>query len=385
MKKALILMICFVILLFSFELKPERQRREEKLKYEFQKIVKELANVKNGTYKLENRYIIGNDFKKKIDIVGTGNFNKISSTKIYGDLLMNDLCYSVDYFGKKLFKDKDKCLIVDGADIAANKIINNNENYKQELIEDMYNDYHDFSSKYYYVGANPNNYIIFSDQCFRIVNISNNNDLKIIYEGPKNTTENNCRNITSNISGSVGLTTWDRDRNLSGDWISQSSLRELLKEWENNEIIDTNMVKFSIDMSKVDEAEWNVGSVIEENKTLKEDINNEREQKYNSKIGLLNVSDYLKVSCNVSAGYSSEKCKKNNYLYKEKYNWWTINNEDDNVKTAWIVMPSGKIENKKISFSKEFYFSGTRPILYLKSNTKIIGQGSEINPYIVLD
>lgn len=377
----LVVIICFAVILIPFNVKPQQQILEENLKRNYQLIVKKLKTLDNGHYKLEDNYIIGNN-KEKVDINGTGEFIKISDQKIYGNLINDDVCLSVDYFMNVSYKNKSQCLAIDEPEIAHKKLLNNRDN---NLVEDQNNDDANFSSKYYYKGKNPNNYIIFSDQCFRIINIANNNDLKIIYEGPKNNVENNCHDISTNVSGSVGLTTWDKNRDQTGDWQTRSSLREIFEDWETNQEIDTKMTRFKLDMSKVDNAIWYIGNIDTKNDKLDEDIDDERQQQYNGKIGLVNASDYLKINCNLSANNTDETCKENNYLYKEKYNWWTINNEDDEEKTAWIITSDGTLKNVSIPYSKEFNFSGTRPVLYLKSDIKIVGNGSELNPFVLID
>ena len=240
-----------------------------------------------------------------------------------------------------------------------------------------------FSSKKYFVGENPNNYLYYSGSCYRVVNIAQNDTVKVVYEGIANSDES-CTDIADNNSGFIALLSWDEDKKRSGNFENASNLKDRLNRFYREEEINTEVIKQPIDTSVVEIADWYIGKVNETNTTLLQDIQNERSEMSTNPFpfGLLNNSDYLKISCQISGGKSTADCSKNNYLYKSKYQWWTINYGEE--KDAWFVTPQGNLLSDTIGYSNEYRFSGARMAFYLKADTLLTGNGTENSPYRII-
>ncbi len=240
-----------------------------------------------------------------------------------------------------------------------------------------------FSSKKYFVGTNPNNYLYYSGSCYRVVNIAQNDTVKVVYEGIANS-DGSCTDVADNNSGMVMLYTWDENKQRSGNFENASTLKGNLDRFYEEEEINTVVMKQPIDTSVIAMADWYIGKVNEGNTTLLEDIQNERNEISTTQfpLGLLNNSDYLKISCQTSGGKSTTDCSKNNYLYKSKYQWWMINYGEE--KDAWFVHKDGTMKSDTIGYSHEYRFSGVRMAFYLKEETLLTGNGTENSPYRII-
>lgn len=382
----IIILLITLFLMFPFPINNNLNKRTKLLEQ-----YKKIENIIKK-YKLENNNKIiikdgkiktNKNIQVKLDENIDGQFIRVNNN-LYGQIQKDNYCIKKKY-NNEINITKSLCTDIDEPANITEKIISTAS--EKELIDDNTNTGLDskypFSSRKYYIGSNPNNYIIFMDKCWRIVNIAQNNNVKLIYEGE--TKDNTCTNITSNISGNIGLNTWDKFLNEKGNWNKQSTLRTNMLYWIKDGSIDLKDFKMNLDLDKIANADWYIGNVNIDNSSLLDDINDERNEIDKLQLGLPNNSDYLKVSCYTSSSNSLAKCNKNNYLYKSKYHWWTINYVNDNTKSVWIVMQDGTIQNIPIKLSNEYYFSGTRLSLYLNSDVKIIGLGTEKNPYIVVD
>ncbi len=312
-----------------------------------------------------------------------GDLYQTPEGKIFGTWDYGDYCIEQVYPNDKPVI-REQCSQF-SYDTAASYIEKNTTN--QELVSDNEATGKDttmpFSSKKYFVGSNPNNYIYYSGSCYRIVNIAQNDTVKIVYEGPA-TSGGNCMDVADNNSGFIALLSWDEDKQRSGNFENASNLKDRLNRFYREEEINTVVIKQAIDTSVVEMVDWYIGKVNESNSTLLEDIQNERSEISTEPFpfGLLNNSDYLKISCQTSGGKSTADCSKNNYLYKSKYQWWTINYGEE--KDAWFVTPQGNLLSDTIGYSNEYRFSGARMAFYLKADTLLTGNGTENSPYRII-
>lgn len=233
-----------------------------------------------------------------------------------------------------------------------------------------------FASKQYYAGENPSNYIIFSGSCFRIVNFTENNYIKIVYEGES--TDNLCS--SSNTTGYVDELVFDEAN--TNNWNNPSTLRNIMEIWTKDKNIN-NVIK-KVDTDKLVEATWYVGALTEEKSlSLKDLVNAERAtvSDKNLWVGLLNVSDYMKASNNMECltmnDSKTANCKVNNYLYKTNSPWF-INGSDTKKTNAFVIDKTGKLVSE--NSSKEH---AVRPVIYLNSDIVVTGSGRESSPYII--
>ncbi|MFA5603458.1 MAG: hypothetical protein WDA12_01205 [Bacilli bacterium] len=222
-----------------------------------------------------------------------------------------------------------------------------------------------YSSKYYFRGSDVNNYLIYNDKCFRIINIAQNKALKVMYIG--DTQNESCENIINNIS----KIKWDdQGENV---W-SKSSIKSYLDNWISN--VDDSLI--------VKDATWYIGGLrFNSNQSLAIDIENERQTDlddiviYNGKVGLINASDYMKAAqrlCSVGAFNDQKECGLNNYLNTK--NFWTMNKTYNDNERSWVV-ENGIMQSKYTSNEK----FNAYPVIYLDGNIKLVGNGSINNPY----
>lgn len=268
-----------------------------------------------------------------------------------------------------------------------NRIIKHNLNTKinkeeglfpDDIVLSLYNE-EPYAPKYYFKGENINNYLIFSNICWRIVNITNNNSLKLIYYGTAK--DNKC-----NLNLPNETIPWD-ELNIN-DW-NTSSLKQIFNNWEKDNIIYNTKVDFTSEKSKIANATWYTGSVKISNRSnrdaiIDEHFDNEANIKteYTGQIGLINISDYLKAttSCNYNGAYMfKDTCGKANYLYNNK-NYWVLNKTYGNDIHVWAVH-NGGLESRKAENPNYLVL----PSIYLKPNILIKGKGTILKPYMVLD
>lgn len=373
------IIIYFAITLFPYKVIETNQN--------FQ-LLKKYQNVEHGIQATAGHYIIKNsklEGVKNVNVdvtdISEGEFVN-TGQGVYGYIVYKNKCIQKGAIGSKIIISDKKCKEIDKPLEALKKIQQNSMD--EEFIKDIVDNdnTYEYSSKYYFTGKNPNNYIVFSNKCWRIVNIAKNNSLKLIYEGEING-DNNCKGVTTNISGSIGLYTWDYRRDEDGTWNEKSSLQEIMYYWQKDGVIDNQTFQLKLNSELILDADWYVGEVSKNTTTLSSVLKEERKITSKLKIGLLNSSDYLKVSCS-NKNDIRNNCGEENYLSKEKYHWWTINSVKDEFKRVWIVTQNGNLQEIPVLLSHEYYFSGVRLAIYLDGNIKLVGNGTEFNPYRVV-
>jgi len=306
---------------------------------------------------------------------------------------------------RKLILDKTKNDVINDIisetnkeQLAAYKIINDHSgtaNFAADTKNTAVNANLAYTSKYYFKGSNPNNYLQFAGVCWRIVSISHNNTIKIIYEN------NTCSPTTT--SGRVNSNQKWSNTAQNNWYSSDTALRLLLETYANS----GNLTAFTIsstNLAKVNNATWYVGSLYYDTKySLYENINQERaeqgktnlpalvdkeatEYTWQNKIGLLSPSEFVKASSsalcyNTYTSFASTNCKNDNYLYKE-YNWWTLNANSNTTNLAWF----NRINQDSVGDLTVGTVTNplsVRPVLYLNNNVNITGKGTPSNPYVV--
>lgn len=242
-----------------------------------------------------------------------------------------------------------------------------------------------FSSKYYFKGDEVDNYIILDNICWQIINIAQNNSLKVMYLG--SSSNNQCSNPINQIEDLKDSLVWNSNKdNVWGN----SSLKTDMENWAlSNKIADKTTIDFTSSNTKISNATWYVGSVRFISQSLSTDIEQERTNKlvsdkslltYQGKVGMISASDYLKVSCEMGAYDSTEECKENNFLDRNE-SYWTLSATADDNQNVWAVKKDGHFAS--VEAETEGY--AIYPVIYLKSDIKITGKGSVSNPYLVVN
>ena len=269
--------------------------------------------------------------------------------------------------------------------------------FKKETIEDVilanadpteiaYDETADNNLRY--IGANPNNYISFNNELWRIIGAFNNIDdgtgkketrLKIIRDEPYN------ESIAWDSSGQNNWTQASLQKELNGTYLNtiQSSYKDMIGD-----------------------AKWNIGGHSTNSATTLEFYTAERSTVvYNNnpytwigKIGLMYPSDYgyatsggSKADRNVCLNediynwYNSDlnDCSNNNWLYKEDADQWTLTPQTSFNRVFFIDNDKRVFDTTPDMISEDMVFGlSASPVIYLSSSVKISGgTGSSSDPF----
>ena len=289
-----------------------------------------------------------------------------------------------------------------------------------------------------YVGANPNNYVRFNNELWRIIGVFNNIDNG---SGTKETRIKIIRNET------IGYYCWDNklsgigsshDSFGSSDW-HDARLMMLLNpgyETPNSPIYEyegslyynarsgtcydmstvscdfTNTGLRSTEAKKmIGDAVWNLGELSEtDDGELNSHValasdwykyersdNGYSEATWTGKIALMYASDYgyatdggsitNREKCLNTALYSwnsYDDCYENDWLYNPTINQWTLNPSSTAGYVVYTVYSNGNVEYNDTNPYGMYGATYVHPALYLNSNVKIVsGEGTESNPFVL--
>ena len=254
---------------------------------------------------------------------------------------------------------------------------------------------------YRYEGKNPNNYVYFNNELWRIIGVFDSTS-----HGVSNT---NLVKIIRNDS--IGGYAWHKSN--TNDW-PNSSLYHLLNDYyytatdgtsssycyqylttvtgncdytqiglqtDYRNMVQTNTIWYLGGPS----SNSNPASTFYANERDSSKIFSGRSPSTTGNVGLMYASDYgysvLSSSCartkNLSS-YNTNACAGNAWLKKEALEW-TITPSSDDSFNVWNVYHAGDVS---INYYGAYDGYASRPVLYLKSNVvRYAGDGSISNPY----
>ena len=284
-------------------------------------------------------------------------------------------------------------------------VFNHSETYQTEALTD-----------YRYIGSNPNNYVIFNNEVWRIIGV-----FPVV--NAKGETENRIKIVRDEY---IGRYSWDNKNMATGaeddfgknDW-SDARLMKLLNSGYENEAVGgslyynrgsgtcyhgANNGTVSCDFSESGLSEeaksmtskvvWYLGGKGDKSTNTGEDdyilergnqVTNTRPLSWLGEVGLIYVSDYTYtfangvsdtcyntvMRCNVSEGPKS-------WLYKSNIGMYTIVHRLGTTRDVFAI----NIYGASIFFGGAVGTNSVYPTLYLNSNIKITsGDGSSENPY----
>ena len=238
-------------------------------------------------------------------------------------------------------------------------------------------------------GANPNNYIRFNDELWRIISLEKDGTIKIIRsETESNNAFDNAGDRDQNSSGTGGTycanspngcNAWSINDNFTNGSVAGNVLKDAsLNIYLNNDYLN----KITTNKVNIITHAWNVGPITANNDNIKTQMEDEKTIQWNGKIGLITASDYIrshtnKTNCGnfslINQKYAT--CKNTTYLFTGTQ-WW-IFSPASNGTSSRNIQSSGAINSNSVNTADNY-----RPALYLKSNVKIIGgEGTQTNPY----
>ena len=324
---------------------------------------------------------------------------------IIGSLsLLLFLCVGYAAFGTQLsLKAKGNVKELPGTEIGGIKV--NTVTEGDGLYEDEYEE-----GRYIYRGSNPNNYITFNGETWRIIAKEADGTYKIIRNDvlPNRAfDESNHRNTTNNTyctNPSMGCGVYAA---VDGEFSSQSESQEgtvtedssikiyLNEDYYTNNINETakgQMISHSFNIGAVEYLDQSGA----EADSIEKNIAGEKRYTWTGNVGLANASDILKASTNplctsASASYDDFGACNSNYLLDRGAAgllvYWTINassNESGvNSSNAWYGYV---ISSLAYLGSTSAYASGNapRPVVFLKAETTLSGEGTQSNPYTIV-
>ena len=246
-------------------------------------------------------------------------------------------------------------------DLTASQVLRKECN--TETGDGLYKDIYE-EGKCVYKGANPNNYIKFNNELWRILSLESDNTLKIIR------------------SSSIENRQWDSSNN---DFETSD-----VKEYLNNTFLSS-----MIDENKIETYLWNIGKIKWNNNDLQNQINDEKSLKSESvKVGLITVSEYLNANTNtIECGNlllnntNKEECVLTNWIYSivPYKGWlWTITGGETNNNMVYSVHST----DGNVGYLADYFvteYRGVSPVVYLKDSTALSGEGTKENPYIIIN
>ena len=286
------------------------------------------------------------------------------------------------------------------------------------LYEDQYED-----GRYVYRGSEPNNYIQFNNELWRIIAKETDGTYKIIRDEilPQNAnytpmaydvenhrlTENNtyCTNPQwgCGVFAAVSGTFQTPDGKYSGTVTEDSSIKEYL----NNTYYPTLN---GTAKTQVQSHTFNIGSVqfldVSGNDSIQKNIAGEKMYQWTGNVGLVNVSDLLRASTNIACTSATDEMNAvmqevlketcGSYLTTMSpineelggIGYWTMNafsaESDDYSVIVWYAAFDQGVGVFGRDYARSDDFYGARPVLYLKSDIEITGgDGTKGNPFVI--
>lgn len=259
------------------------------------------------------------------------------------------------------------------------------------LYKDTYED-----GRCIYRGSNPNNFIKFNNELWRIIAVEKDDTLKIIrndvFENEMvfdNSTDRINENNTycsecDERSCNFGCNAWSAvsgvftNGNNSGTVTQDSSLNIYLNNEYYNSIVDRDLIA---------QHSFYYGGLTW-GSAYKALITEEKEHTWNGKIGLINISDFYKASTSSSCNENvndhggeydtGAKCGLDNYLRCGKQ-YWSLSSNKVNSRYVIPITSDGFLGSASSSVQVIY----VRPVLFINSDIKLKGDGTADSPYLI--
>ena len=267
----------------------------------------------------------------------------------------------------------------------------------------------DNNGDYRYYGANPNNYVTFNDETWRIIGAFNNVDdgtgkketrLKIIRD--ESIGSYSWDSSASSVNSGYGVNDWSKaDLMTELNTLYYNSTSGTCYNGRNNASTTCNFTSTGLDStarSMIDDAVYHLGGSSSVSGLYADDYYNAergttvyscstddgacpRATTWTGKIGLMYPSDYayavdLSLCTKTGSNYNNSTCKSNDWLYLGS--------------VELIIMPASSYayfafrvySTGNVGYNSVFDPRAARPVLYLKSDVTIVGgEGTSSNPY----
>ena len=142
-------------------------------------------------------------------------------------------------------------------------------------------------------------------------------------------------NAWSSTANMIGSPAEFKNGNYSGSVDADSEMLTYL----NREYLNS----ITKERYKIVSHDYNIGGVTFGNDDLATQIKGEKAYKWNGKVGLISVSDYINANSNMelcgtnSKSYTSYlTCRDTNWMYISEIRWWTLSPNTDNTDSGWL-------------------------------------------------
>ena len=271
------------------------------------------------------------------------------------------------------------------------------------LYEDSYEE-----GRLIYRGQNPNNYITFNGETWRIIAKETDGTYKIIRNDvlAKRTYDNQDRTTSSTyctdasgcgVYAAVDGAFSSPSGSQSGTVTEDSSIKIYLNDdYYVNNINATakeQMTSHSFNIGAVERLDQSGA----EADSIEKNIAGEKMYQWTGNVGLANVSDILRASTNplctsaTTSYYGTNECNSNYLLDKgsaSSFFYWTINafsyESGGASRSVWYGYVSSSTVN--VSIDSAYYCSlhAPRPVVFLKSDITLNGSGTSDDPFIIV-
>ena len=248
-------------------------------------------------------------------------------------------------------------------------------------------------------GANPNNYIRFNDELWRIISLEKDGTIKIIRsETESNNAFDNAGDRDQNSSGTGGTycanspngcNAWSINDNFTNGSAAGNVLKDAsLNIYLNNDYLN----KITTNKVNIITHAWNVGPITANNDNIKTQMEDEKTIQWNGKIGLITASEYIKANSNTNQcgtislnNNNTNTCINTNWIYsivpETGYMWTITPNINNNNQVFSINKTPGSLNYNLASNNQNAYVA---PALYLSDSTVITGgTGTREDPYLI--
>ena len=220
------------------------------------------------------------------------------------------------------------------------------------------------TGRYIYKGVNPNNYITFNNETWRIIFVENDGTIKIMRN----------ESIGDMEFDSGGSNVWET-----------SDIKTYLN--------DTYLPTITTNQDKIVSHTWSIGGITPGNSDLARQIAAENGiQSQSASVGMITASEYLRANTNIEEcenlsinNTNKATCKTTNWMYNivpSGSTLWTISPPTLNryfvFSVSGIPSTAGFVSSNGVSNSK-----GVSPAVYLSSDITLQGTGTELDPYVI--
>ena len=256
------------------------------------------------------------------------------------------------------------------------------------LYEDEYEE-----GRYIYRGQDPDNYITFNNELWRIIAKEADGTYKILrneivtnmpFDSQGARTTGYC---SQGSAPTYGCNVWSSTANMvgkkseftNGPYRGSVDKDSEMLTYLNGEYYNS----ITVNKEKIVNHDYNIGAVVSDNEDLNAQIEGEKAYKWNGKVGLISHSDYINANSNQELcgtdkiNYENyETCRNDDWMYISGTWWWTLSPLADHSGYVWGVGAGGNLYGNYARYSYV-----VRPAVYLTSSLSLSGSGTQSDPY----